>query len=57
MLDPGGDVNGTAGFVQRSSLLKRLVRPVVVIVPPVPGHDFAEMPFADDQHVVQALAA
>jgi len=38
-------------------LLERLVRPVPVIVPRVLGQDLAEVPLAEDQHMVQALAA
>jgi hypothetical protein len=38
-------------------LLQRLVRPVTVAVPRVLGQDLAEVLLAEDQHVVQALAA
>ena len=34
-----------------------LVWPVVVVVLGVPGQDLAEVPLAEDQHVIQALAA
>jgi hypothetical protein len=34
-----------------------LVRTVAVVVPDVLGQDTAEIPFAEDQHVIQALAA
>ena len=37
--------------------MQALVRTVTVIVPHVLGQDVAEMPLAEDQHVVQALAA
>ena len=57
VLDPGGDVNGMGGFEQRRSLLKRLVRPVEVVVPRVLGQDLAEVLLAEDQHVIEALAA
>jgi len=33
------------------------VWPVVVVVLGVPGQDLAEVPLAEDQHVIQALAA
>ncbi len=55
-LDPAGYIDRLAGFVQRRSLVPRLVRPVFVIVPCVLGHDILEVPFAEDQQVVQALA-
>jgi hypothetical protein len=40
----------------RRFLLQALVRTVAVVVPGVPGQDTAEVPLAEDQHVVQALA-
>jgi hypothetical protein len=46
-----------AGPAQRRFLLQALVRPVAVVVLGVPGQDRAEMPLAEDQHVIQALAA
>jgi hypothetical protein len=46
-----------AGLAQRGFLLQALVRTVAVIVPRVLGQDAPEMPLAEDQHVVQALAA
>ena len=55
-LDPCGDVNGMARFVQRRSLLERLVPSVAVAAPRVLGRDPAKVPFAEDQHVIQALA-
>ena len=55
--DLGGDVDGLAGFVQRRSLAACLVGPVVVVVPRVLGQDVAEVLFAVDQQVVEALAA
>jgi len=39
------------------SLLQGLVQTMAVVVPGVPGQDLAEVPLAEDQHVVQALAA
>jgi hypothetical protein len=57
MLDAGGDIDDAAGLVQRGLLLPTLVRTVAVIVLRVLGQDLAEMPFAEDQHVIQALAA
>lgn len=36
-------------------LLQALMRPVAVIVPGVLSYDLAEMPLAQDQHVIQAL--
>jgi hypothetical protein len=56
-LDPGGDIDGLAGLPLRGFLLQGLVRTMLVIVPGVLDQDLAEMPFAEDQHVVQALAA
>src|SRR6266516_2810478 len=56
-LDPGADIGGVAGLAQRRFLLQALVRPVAVVVPGVLGKDLAEMPFAEGQHVIQALAA
>lgn len=56
-LDMGGDASGLAGLLLRGLLVQGLVRPVAVVVPGVVGQDLAEMPFAEDQHVVQALAA
>jgi hypothetical protein len=57
VLDPGGDVNEMAGLVQRRSLLKRLVRPVTVVVPREFGQDLAQVLLAEDQHVIEALPA
>ena len=56
-LDPGGDVDCFAGPTQRGFLLQALMRTVPVIVPGVPGQDLPEVPLAEDQHVIQALAA
>jgi hypothetical protein len=56
-LDPSGDIDGVAGLAQRWFLPQGLVRTVAVVVPGVLGQDAAEMPFAEDQHVIQALAA
>lgn len=55
-LDPAGYIDWLAGFVQRGSLVPRLVRPVFVIVPRVLGQDTLEVPCAVDQQVVQAFA-
>jgi hypothetical protein len=46
-----------ARLVQRRFLLQALVWPVLAVVPRVLGQDLAEVPLAEDQHVVQALAA
>jgi hypothetical protein len=56
-LDPGGDVDGLAGLPLRGLLLQGLVWPMTVAVPGVLGQDLAEVPLAEDQHMVQALAA
>src|SRR6202034_1517562 len=42
--------------VQQRSLFPRLVRPVLVVMPRLLGQNSLEVPFAEDQHVVQALA-
>jgi hypothetical protein len=55
-LDPGGDSDGAAGLPRRF-LPQALVRTVAVMVTGVPGQDRAEMPFAEDQHMIQAPAA
>lgn len=57
VLDPGGDIDCLTGLVQRRSLFPRLVRPVLVVMPRVLGQSPLEVPFAVDQHVVQALAS
>ena len=57
MLDAGGDIDDAAGLVQRGLLLPPLVRPVAVIVPRVLGQHLPQVPPAEDQHVIQALAA
>ena len=54
-LDPGGDIDGAARLPRRF-LLQALMRTVAVIVPDVLGQELAEMPFAEDQHMIQALA-
>jgi hypothetical protein len=56
-LDPGSDVDDAAGLTERGLLLQCLVRPVAVVVAGVLGQHLPQMPFAEDQHVVQALAA
>jgi len=56
-LDPGSEIDGVAGLVQWRPLLSCLVRPVAVVVPGVLAQDVAEVPLAEDQDVVEALAA
>ena len=56
-LDPGGDIDDMARLTEWTFLLQALVRTVSVIVPGVLGQNLAEMPLAEDQHLVQALAA
>lgn len=55
-LDSGGDIDGAAGLPRRS-LLQALMRPMPVIVAGELGHHLAEMPFAEDQHMIQAFSA
>ena len=55
-LDPGGHIDRLAGLVQRRPLFSRLVGPMFVVVPCVLGQDPAEVLFAVDQQVVEALA-
>jgi hypothetical protein len=57
VLDPCGHINGLAGFAQRRSLPQRLVRPVAVVMPCILGQDLPEVPLAEDQQVIEALAA
>jgi hypothetical protein len=57
VLDPGSDIDTAARPVQRRVLLQALVRTVAVILPDVFGQHLAEMPLAEDHHVIQALAA
>jgi hypothetical protein len=57
VLDSGSDVENVAGLAKGRFLLQALVRPVAVIVLGVLGQDLAEMPLAEDQHVIEALAA
>jgi hypothetical protein len=45
------------GWAQPRFLLQALVRPMPVMVPGVLSRYLAEMPLAEDQHVIQALAA
>jgi len=54
-LDPGGHVDRLVGLVQRRSLLARLVRPMLVVVPRVLGQDPPEVLFTVDKQVVKAL--
>ena len=46
--DPGGHIDGIAGFVPRRSLLSRLVRSVIVVVPRVFSQDLPEVLFTVD---------
>jgi hypothetical protein len=55
-LDPGSDIDGAAGLPRRF-LPKALMRTVAVIAADELGQHFAEMPLAEDQDVIQALAA
>ena len=55
-LDPGRGIDGTTGRPRRF-LPQALMRPVLVVVASELGQDLAEMPLAEDQDVVQALAA
>ena len=57
MLDSGSDVEAVAGLAKGRFLLQALVRTVAVVVPGVLGQGFAEMRCAEDQHVIEALAA
>ena len=57
MLDSGSDVEDVTGLAKRGFLLQALVRTAAVMVPGVLGQGFAEMRSAEDQHVIQALAA
>jgi hypothetical protein len=54
--DAGGHLGRLAGFVPRRSLVPRLVRPMLVVVPRVLGQDPPEVSFAVGQQVVGALA-
>ena len=53
----GAAISPAGRPAQRRFLLPALVWPVVVVVLGVPGQDLAEVPLAEDQHVIQALAA
>lgn len=55
--DPAGHIDRLARLGQRRSLLPRLVRPVLVVMPRVLGRQVPKVLFAVDQHVVEALAA
>jgi hypothetical protein len=57
VLDSGSDIEDVAGLAKGRFLLQALVQTVAVIVPGVLGQDLAEMRCAEDQHVIQALAA
>ena len=54
-LDPGGDIDGMARLMLRRFLLQALVRTVAIVMLGVLGQDAAEVPLAEDQHVVRAL--
>jgi hypothetical protein len=56
-LDPGGEVGDVVGAVQWRILLESLVRPVAVVVPRVLGQDLPQVPLAEDQQVIETLAA
>jgi hypothetical protein len=56
-VDPGGQVDRLAGFVQRRPLFPRLVRPVLVVVLRVFGQNLPKMLFAVDQQVAGTLTA
>jgi hypothetical protein len=51
-LDPADYIDRLAAFVQRRSLVLRLVRPVFVIVPRVLGQDTMEVSLAVNQEVI-----
>jgi hypothetical protein len=57
VLDPGGHINGLAGFAQRRSLAQRLMRPVAVVVLCILGQDLPEMLLTENQQVIEALTA
>jgi len=57
MLDRGSGIGDAARLAERELLQQALVRPVAVIVRGLFGQYSAEMLSAEDQHVVQALAA
>jgi hypothetical protein len=56
-LGPDSNVDGVAGLVKRRSLVLPMVWPVAVVMPRVLGQDFPEMLLAENQHVIEALAA
>jgi hypothetical protein len=56
-LDPGGHIDGLAGFAQGRSLVQRLVGPVLVVMPRILSQHLPEMLLAEDQQVIRALAA
>lgn len=55
-LDPGADIDGAAGRLRRF-LAQALMRAVLVGVAGELGQNLAEMPLAEGQDVVRALAA
>jgi hypothetical protein len=54
--DPSA-LDGLAGLTQRRSLVQRLVRPVAVVMPCILSQYLPEMLLAENQQVIQALAA
>src|SRR5205085_3030554 len=55
-LDPGRDIHGAARPPRRF-LLQALMRSMAVVVAAEFGQDLAQMPFAEDQDTIQALAS
>jgi hypothetical protein len=55
-LDPASHIDRLTRLVQRRSLFPRLVRPMLIVVPRVPGEDLPQVPFAVDKQVAGALA-
>jgi hypothetical protein len=56
-LDLGSHVDGVTGWVLRGSLVRRLMRPMTVVMPRELGQDLPEVLRAEDQQVIKALAA
>jgi hypothetical protein len=54
-LDPGGNIHGAAGLSRRF-LLSALMRAMPVVVAGVLSQNLAQMPLAEDQDVIRALA-
>jgi hypothetical protein len=57
VLDPGGHIDGLAGWMQRRSLVQRLVRPVAVVMPCILSQHLPDMLLAENQQVIKAFAA